>query len=172
MKRNLILSNSSPFSVFNDFEKEMNEMMGLWPSNLRGASLSLANFAPAYEVNDKGEHFMVSFDLPGMKKEDVNLQVKQGKLHVSGERKSEHREGDYSEKIYGRFERIISLPEGVDENDLEARYENGVLFIAIPKIVKEEKSKKIEIKDGEKQGIWSRLLGGVHKDKEESSSAA
>lgn len=158
---------TDPFSFFEDFEKEM---MNMWPAQYRGAAWP--EFSPAYEVNDKGEHYMMSFDLPGLNKDDISIEVKNGKLHVSGERRSENKEGDYSEKVYGSFERILSLPEGVNEEDLQARYEDGVLLIAVPKAVEKEKSKKIEIQNGNKEGIWERLLGGIHKDKEESSEAA
>ena len=163
MQRHLIQRNSNPFSVFDQIEKDMNSLMDFWPSQVR--SNSFAGFSPAYEVNDRGEHYMLSFDLPGLSKDDVSLEIKKDKLHVSGERKSEFKEGDYSEKRYGRFERIIALPEGVSDKDLEARFENGVLFIAIPKIGEKEVTQKIEIKEGAKEGIWNRLLGGIHKDK-------
>jgi len=168
MKRMVVhRRNTNPFSFFEDFEKEM---MDMWPADFKSPAWS--GFSPAFEMNDKGEHYMMSFDLPGLNKDDVHVEVKNGRLHVSGERKSESQEGDYSEKRYGRFERILSLPEGVSEDDLQARYEDGVLLIAVPKAVEKEKSKKIEIQNGAKEGIWNRLLGGVHKDKQESSDAA
>lgn len=158
---------TDPFSFFEDFEKEM---MNMWPEQYRGSAWS--DFSPAYEVSDKGEHYMMSFDLPGLNKDEINIEVRNGNLHVSGERKSENQKGDYSEKVYGRFERILSLPEGVSEEDLQARYEDGVLLVAVPKAVEKEKSKKIEIQNGEKEGVWQRLLGGINKDKEGSSEAA
>ncbi len=107
-------------------------------------------YAPACEILDEEKSYSISLDVPGLKKEDIDLEVKDNRLVVSGERKFEGKtEKDNvlrSERRYGKFSRVFSLPQNVNTDAIEARFENGVLAINLPK---EEKSqaKKITISD-------------------------
>lgn len=96
-----------------------------------------ALWAPPLEVFERGNTMVVRAELPGVSKEDVNVEVEDGALTISGERRHEQeesREGYYhSERRYGAFSRSIPLPEGVDANQVEAKFRDGVLEITVPK---------------------------------------
>ena len=120
---------------------------------------------PAYDIEETETHFVLSFDLPGMKQEDISIEVKDKVLSISGERKREETSVRRSERFYGRFERQFALPDNLNADAVEAHYEHGVLKIALPK-VEEAKPKKIEIGAGAtKEGsFFSRLVGREAKD--------
>jgi len=112
---------------------------------------SRRDFVPSVNTRE-GEHaYHVELDLPGMKKEDINVDVKDNMITISGERKTkdEIKKEDYYkiESSYGKFERSFSLPENVDIENIHAESQDGVLEVIIPKLEKvENKPKKIEIK--------------------------
>ncbi len=110
-----------------------------------------AAFVPACDVEESNTHFLVTFDLPGVKKEDVKIDLQENQLTVSGERKHEHKEevpGRYArERYYGSFTRSFALPSKVNADKVEANYVNGVLQIAIPK-TEIVVGKSIPIKEG------------------------
>ena len=119
-------------------------------------------FTPAVDVDETPTHYIVSCDLPGMHKADINIEVRDSQLVVSGERKEEREEGEKrshyrAERYYGNFLRVFPLPSGVDSNLIEANYENGVLQIALPKVESATKPRQIKI-DEEKGGFFKRLL--------------
>ncbi|KAG6901454.1 hypothetical protein C0995_011750 [Termitomyces sp. Mi166 len=90
-----------------------------------------------------------TFELPGLKKEDVTIDVHNGRLTISGESKvsAEHDEGGYAirERRIGRFSRTLQLPQGVKEDDIKAKLDDGVLSVAFPKTSAEEPAKRITI---------------------------
>jgi HSP20 family protein len=114
-------------------------------------SLIKTDFNPSVNTRE-GEHaYHVEVDLPGVKKDDIDVDVKDNIVTISGERKSkkEVKEEDYYkvESSYGKFERSFTLPENVDVENIHAESQDGVLEVVIPKLTKaENKSKKIEIK--------------------------
>jgi len=99
------------------------------------------------KVDEKG--YYLEIDLPGVKKEDIEISVNDSILTVAGERKLEKKEEkeNYTriESFFGRFERSFKLPADADAENIEAKYENGVLKLFIPRKTKPE-GKKIEIK--------------------------
>lgn len=109
-----------------------------------------ARWTPQVEMFRRGDQLVVRADLPGMRKEDVHVNVENDVLTLRGERREEHEENreDFyrSERSYGSFYRAIPLPEGTDPTRCEARYQDGVLEITIPEPKQEErKSRRIEI---------------------------
>ncbi|RDB20963.1 Heat shock protein 16 [Hypsizygus marmoreus] len=90
-----------------------------------------------------------TFELPGLKKEDVQIDVNNGRLTVSGESKlsSEYEEGGYAvrERRYGKFSRTLQLPEGVKDSDIKATMDSGVLSVTFPKASAEQAPKRITI---------------------------
>lgn len=102
-------------------------------------------WSPAYELEEFEDRYHLHFDLPGFNKDNIDLEVKEGVLVVSGERKKETKTKGYSERFYGTFTRSFSLPENVNTDDLNASYENGVLSVDIPRVVAEG-PKKVAIR--------------------------
>jgi HSP20 family protein len=119
------------------------------------------SFNPACEIAESGEHYLMSVDLPGMKKEDIKIEMSDNMLTVSGERKRESGDKENKwqryEKSYGFFKRSFNLPSSVDASKVEARYENGVLELYLPK-AEAAKPRHIEIQTG-KGSIWDKFLG-------------
>lgn len=118
----------------------------------------------------ESEHdYLISMDLPGVAKEDVNIEVQGRQLVVSGERKSqqEQNEGQLRrvDRRFGRFQKVFTLPEGSESGKIEARYELGVLYLRIPKS-ETVKPKRIDIQEG-KGGFFKKLIG---KDKDKNQS--
>ena len=106
---------------------------------------------PTLDVKENEKEIVVKADLPGMDEKDINLTIHNGVLSLRGEKKSEHtneRENYHvMERSYGSFQRSIRLPETIDEDKAEARFDKGVLTITLPKRPEMVSAqKKIEIK--------------------------
>ena len=95
------------------------------------------SFMPMADLVEKEQEFVVSMDLPGMKAEDVKVELHGRELWISGERKGESEEEGKSfhrmERHHGEFRRVFSLPQEVDEDHIEATFQDGVLAIHVPK---------------------------------------
>jgi len=133
----------------------------------KGWMTDRAGLSPAVDVSEEEDHYLMTFDLPGVNKEAVKIELNDNVLTVSGERKDERTEGDGKsskrvvERFYGTFTRSFSLPANVDSNRIEADYKDGVLRVAVPK-AQVAKPKKIEIGTTNKEGsgFLSLLVGG------------
>ncbi len=106
------------------------------------------SFMPSVDVSETDTQFEVSVELPGLKKEDINVDLEKGRLTISGERKFKNdEEGKNYHRVetqYGKFSRSFYLPDTIDEDSILAKYEDGILNISINK--SDEKVKKqIEI---------------------------
>jgi HSP20 family protein len=103
---------------------------------------------PAMDLVETDDHLVLKADLPGLDKDDVELEIKDGVLSISGERRTEHQDSSNGyhrmERAYGRFARSLSLPEGVDSDKVEADFDKGVLEVRIPKPT-ERKPHRVEI---------------------------
>jgi len=102
----------------------------------REAGLVPADWSPQIDVKEKGGKIIVRADLPGMSKDDVQVEIRDGSLTIQGERrqesKEEHEGRQYSECSYGSLFRSIPLPEGIDPASADATFRNGVLEITMP----------------------------------------
>jgi HSP20 family protein len=107
-------------------------------------------WSPQIETFRRGDKIVVRADLPGLKKEDVNVEVENDVLTISGERREENeedREGFYrSERSYGQFYRTVPLPEGANADQCEATFENGVLEVSLTAPKNEQRRKQIQIR--------------------------
>jgi len=105
-------------------------------------------WTPAFDVYEEKDNFVVKAELPGIKKEDINVSLQDGNLIISGERKSETKgEGTEfyrAERYFGKFQRAVSLPTAVATGKIKAEYKDGVLTITLPK-AEEAKPKQIEV---------------------------
>ncbi len=112
---------------------------------------STGKLSPAVDITEEKEKYVVKADMPGMKQEEVKVEVDDGVLRIYGERKSEREEKDeakkyhYYERSYGSFERRFVLPRDADAEKIDAKYENGVLTVFVPK-TEEKKPKEIRVK--------------------------
>lgn len=113
-------------------------------------------FNPHWEVSETEEHYLMSVDLPGVKKEDIKIEMNQNVLSISGERK-------YETGVRA-FNQRFSLPNTVDANKIEARHEDGVLNLYVPKTTV-AKARKIEIQS-QNGGFFDKLLGNNKEAKE------
>jgi HSP20 family protein len=121
----------------------------------RPADGGIRRWVPPMDVVETDDHLVLRADLPGLDRDDVNLEVKDGALTISGERKAEHEErtdGFYRvERAFGGFSRSMSLPEHVDAERITANFENGVLEVRIPK-PEERKPHRVTIGAGSVDG--------------------
>ncbi|ACD19848.1 Hsp20/alpha crystallin family protein [Paraburkholderia phytofirmans] len=112
---------------------------------------SASEFQPRIDVTDEGDALRIVAELPGMTRDDVELEVIEDMLIISGEKRFEstsEEQGCYRvERSFGHFQRAVPLPAGVDLDRADARFENGVLTLRVPKAVREPAAKRrIEIK--------------------------
>jgi len=136
---------------------ELDRMFEDWPSlrwpALRGlARENGASWSPKIEVFERDNRLVTSVDLPGMKKEDISVEVADGQLTLSGERKNEREEKKdnvyRSECEYGRFFRSVPMPAGVKPEDVKATFKNGVLEVSTPLPPQPQKtSRRIEVQE-------------------------
>ena len=124
------------FEDLEDFQREMNRLFDFGlrrPLKVNGSSL----WAPAVDIVDEKDQIKVKADLPGLKKENIEVNVENDVLTIKGEKKEEKetKEKDYirSERYYGSFHRAFTLPASVDASKVNASYKEGVLEIALPK---------------------------------------
>lgn len=108
----------------------------------------LAGWAPALDVHEDKDSFVIRTELPGLKREDIEVSLQDGALIISGERKEEKVEADVEvhrqERYYGKFQRALTLPEPVAADKVKADYKDGVLTVTLPK-TEEAKPKKIDV---------------------------
>ena len=106
-------------------------------------------WTPAFDVYEEKESYVVKAELPGMKREDINVSIQGGELIISGERKGETKEQGTevfrAERYFGKFQRAVSLPTTISAKDVRADYKDGVLTVTLPKS-EEAKPKQIEVK--------------------------
>jgi HSP20 family protein len=108
----------------------------------------LTDWAPALDVYENKDNFVVHTELPGLKREDIDVSLQDGVLVISGERKSGEKrtEGEIrrQERFYGKFQRTLTLPAPVAADKVKALYQDGVLTVTVPK-AEEAKPRKIDV---------------------------
>jgi HSP20 family protein len=139
----------NPWTAFDRLPSLRDELSRLFDFALPTRDSGLfSGWTPALDVYDEKDNFVVKAELPGLKKEDIDINVHNGVLTISGERKqeTEKKEGQTfrSERYFGRFQRSLTLPAAVDVQKVKASYKDGVLTIDLPK-AEEAKPKQIAI---------------------------
>ena len=141
-----------PFRELATLQNEMNRLFNsafdapaTGPGN--GGS-TLRRWMPAMDLVETDDHFVLRADLPGLSEDDVKIEVEDGVLTLSGERRAEHessKEGYHRvERAFGAFSRSLSLPRGVEPEAVSANFDRGVLEVRIPK-PEERKPRRISI---------------------------
>ncbi|HEX7085300.1 MAG TPA: Hsp20/alpha crystallin family protein [Vicinamibacterales bacterium] len=129
-----------PLAMMREMTSEFDRLFGDWPflrlPLRREREASEISWYPRVDVFEKDNRLVTKIDLPGMKKEDVKVEVTDGQLTISGERKheaEEKHEGFYRcEREYGSFYRTVPLPEGAGIDDVKATFADGVLEVSVP----------------------------------------
>lgn len=143
------------YGPFEDFSTDMERMFDTVLGRTFGTMLRNGNgstsskFLPTIDLAETVDGFEISVDLPGIKPEDVKLELHDGQLLISGKRDETAERKDknyhYTERASGTFMRAVVLPSDVDADKIDANYEHGVLVVKLPKSAKAQ-PKKIEIR--------------------------
>jgi HSP20 family protein len=143
-----------PVAELNTLQNEMNRLFNAFfeqPSQAGRGNGTARRWLPAMDLVETADHYVLRADLPGLSDEDVTIQIEDNVLMVSGERKADHegeREGYYRlERAFGSFSRSLTLPEGVDPESVQAKFDRGVLEIRVPK-PEQKKTKTVQIAVG------------------------
>jgi HSP20 family protein len=146
-----------PLRELTSLQSEMNRLFNtVFDTPAPGNAGTMRRWMPAMDLVESGDHFVLRADLPGMSEEDVKIEIEDGTLTLSGERKAEHEEreeGYYRvERAFGSFSRSLTLPKGINPDAVTARFDRGVLEVRIPK-PEERKPRRIEIGGAGQQTI-------------------
>ncbi len=147
---------TSPFSFMRRFSEEMDRLFedfgfggGLISPNFGREFEQLSAWSPQTEVFQRGNELVVQADLPGMTKDDINVDIEDGQIIIRGERQNSREqteEGFYrTERSYGSFYRSIPLPEGIDAEAAKADFRNGVLEITMLMPEQKQRGRRLEI---------------------------
>jgi len=136
----------SPFDRLTSIRDEINRLFG---ASFPGYDTeTMGDWGPAMDVYQDKENVLVKAELPGMKKEEIEITLLDNTLTLSGERKveEEHKEGDLfrSERFFGKFRRTVTLPVPVESGKGQATYKDGVLTVTLPK-AEEAKPRQIQV---------------------------
>jgi HSP20 family protein len=155
---NFSVWNANPWSEFFEMDRLFDRLVTPTLKSDEGA------FQPSCEVEETKSLFTVNVDLPGVSKQDIHVQVRDNQLVVSGERRRQTTTAGRTERLYGKFYRVFSIPTNVDADKIEGDYQDGVLRLALPKA---ESAKPRQIKLGEGN---SNFFGKFISNKEERKS--
>ncbi len=139
------------FGRLSDLRDEIDRLFETPLAALTRTSQLLGGWAPAFDMHEDKDNIVVKVEVPGMKKEDIDISLHDGSLSIAGERKTEQKVEDTevcrAERFFGRFQRTVVLPATVDADKVKAQYKDGVLTITLPK-VEEAKPKQIDVQVG------------------------
>jgi HSP20 family protein len=145
-----------PLRELGTLQTEMNRLFNTVFDGPAPSGATMRRWMPPMDLVESDDHFVLRADLPGMSEDDVNIELEDSTLTISGERKSEHEtknEGFYRvERATGAFSRSLTLPKGVDPEAVTARFDRGVLEVRVPKPA-ERKPRRISIGGSEPAAI-------------------
>ena len=143
--------NSAPLAALDRWSNLWDELnsffdMPFW-SDFGRTSQLFTGWSPAADLYESGDHFVAVVELPGMRKDVIDISLHDGTLTISGERKRESNNGEAAqrtERYVGTFRRSIALPTRVDPSKVTATYKDGILTVTLPK-AEEAKPKQIQV---------------------------
>jgi HSP20 family protein len=132
-------------------ERFFDEPWGLWPAFGQATGLQPAGFLPSLDVAEGDDEVVVQAELPGLDAEDIDIQVSDDVLTITGEKKARTEQRSkgtfHSERRYGRFRRSVRLPSRIDAGKVSAGYAKGVLTVRLP-LAEEARPRRIAVKPG------------------------
>lgn len=176
----------SPFEMMRRFSEDVDRLFGSmgpgatssqgWPMESgrslgqregtgKGSSNALTTWMPSVDVATRGDDLVVMAELPGIKPEDVQIEVEDNNLIIKGESRNEQENNSqgywYSERRYGSFYRTIPLPKGIRTENAQAQFNNGVLEITLPGAIRaaSPQRQRIEISGTKQQGQQNQQIG-------------
>lgn len=137
------------FAPFRSLREEMDQLVNRFSREWDGGMLTTADFRPATDISETSDAVEIRLDAPGMKPEDISIEVTGNTLKISGERKEEKEEKGKTfhrlERRSGQFYETMTLPCSVKEDKVQAEFHDGVLTVTLPKS-EEAKTHKVKIK--------------------------
>jgi HSP20 family protein len=168
----------SPWQMMRRMQEDMDHLFGRFfggRTDLPSVGIGSGGgtqWAPSMDVSSTDKEICLEADLPGVNKDDIDVTVHDHHLHLKAEMRQEQKEGDGErqfhrrERRYGYFERVIPLPENVDEQHIACDFKNGVLTVHVPRTKQgQAEARKIPIKDPE--AIPSQTAGGRSRSRAE-----
>jgi len=149
----------NPFGELTTLQDRINQLFTqpfgpMWRSEGAEQGLTASGFVPAVDIYEDEHNIVLTAEVPGVEEKDLDISLENGVVTISGERKMENEEKENNfhriERTYGRFTRSFTLPPTVDENNVKAEFNNGVLKITLAKR-EEAKPKQIKIEAGKAQ---------------------
>ncbi len=136
-------------SIFSEFFRDLDDFFNMSYGNLPHLSGMANDFVqPSMDLHENDKNYILSFDVPGVRKEDLKIDCTNNILTITGERRQNFGEGKEQRGTrFGRFQRSITLPTGVTADQIQAHYENGVLDVVIPKVEMQER-RSIQVGEG------------------------
>ena len=147
-RQNADLWNWSPVEQLSTLREEINRLFDSPFGELTRHMELFNGWTPAVDLYEDKDNLIVKAELPGMKREEIDISVHDGTLTISGERKLEEKNPDgepfRSERFFGRFHRTLALPKAVEPDKAKANYQDGLLTVVLPK-TEEAKPKQIQV---------------------------
>ena len=139
----------SPFDQLFGLRNELNRLLESPVNDWTRSTEFFNGWVPAVDVLEEKNNILVRVEVPGMRKEDIEISLHEGVLSLTGERKEKEQDKDNSqvyrsERFYGRFHRTVTLPKPVAADKVKANYKEGLLTITLPK-TEEAKPRQIEV---------------------------
>lgn len=144
-----------PLRELHTLQSEMNRLFTtMFDTPDEGARSGARRWLPSMDLVERGDEYILRADLPGVSQEDVNIEIEENVLTISGERKADHHESTDGfvriERSFGAFSRSLTLPKGVDAEAVTAQFVDGVLTLRVPK-PEQAKPRRIQIAVGDQQ---------------------
>lgn len=132
-----LVSHYAPVSVFSPFAEIERELERVWGRGTNGAGTETAETVPSTDVKEDARQWTVTLDLPGVRREDVQVSLEEGVLSITGERRQETEtvEGQFHrrERVVGRFARRFTVGTALPADGVKATFKDGVLTVVLPK---------------------------------------
>lgn len=142
----MVLVRYNPWQEVDTLQRQLNKIFNSDLESNSRQNMNNTSIVPAAELTEKEDALLLKLEIPGMKSEDLDIQVMADRVSISGERKSLEEANDktQSEFRYGKFQRVISLPIRIQNTNVSAQYKDGILYLTLPKS-EAEKNKVVKV---------------------------